>query len=91
MPHGTASHITRRALTTASQAVSLGDGGRRLIRCSEDTRFATDEALLDTSYFTILAGQTLVLDPPNFFNELVYMKLDSAATGTVEIWSMGVR
>ena len=87
---GTGSHITRRALDTTAQALSLGHGGRRLIRCSEDTKFATDEPLLDSSYFTILAGQTLVLDPPNFFNELVWIQLDSAASGTVEIWSMGV-
>lgn len=88
---GTGSHIARRTLDTDAQALSLGHGGRRLIRCSEDTRFATDEALLGAGiYFTILAGQTLVLDPPNFFNELVWVQLDSAASGIVEIWSMGV-
>tara|TARA_R110002012_G_scaffold309294_1_gene516230 strand:+ start:7800 stop:8069 length:270 start_codon:yes stop_codon:yes gene_type:complete len=87
---GTGSHITRRTLDTGAQALSLGHGGRRLIRCSQDTRFATDEGLLSSTYFTILAGQTLVLDPPNFFNELVWIQLDSATSGEVEIWSMGV-
>ena len=88
---GTGSHIARRTLDTTAQALSLGHGGRRLIRCSEDTRFATDEALLDAGiYFTILSGQTLVLDPPNFFNELVWVQLDSATSGIVEVWAMGV-
>lgn len=88
---GTGSHITRRTLGTDAQALSLGHGGRRLIRCTESTRFATDEALLGAGvYFVVEGGQTLVLDPPNFFNELVWIQLDSASSGVVEVWSMGV-
>ena len=88
---GYSDSIIRRSLSgTALQAISLGNTERVLIRCTQDTRFATDEGLIGSSYFTITANTTLVLDPPNFFNELVYCRLDSAASGVVEIWSMGV-
>lgn len=84
-------NISRYTLGTGNQAVSMQRADRIIIRVSEDTRVATDEGFLTYEYFTISAGQTLVLDPPNYLNTALWFKLDSATSGVLEIWLSGVK
>jgi len=88
------SNIQRYTLSSATDTVAVGTGSaqRILIRSSEDVRLALDEQYLTTdNYFTIAGGSTLVLDPPNFTSGyFLWFRLDSATTGTLEVWLQGV-
>mgnify|MGYP003651938634 CR=1 FL=1 len=80
--------IQRYTLGTGSMSVALTLANRVVIRVTEDTRIAYDTGLLDSVYFTLLSGTTLVLDPPLFI-EVLWFQLDTAASGVVEIWATG--
>jgi len=88
-------NIQRYTLSSATDTVAVGTGAasRILLRASEDVRLALDEQYLTTdNYFTIAAGSTLVLDPPNFTSGyFLWFRLDSATTGTLEVWLQGVK
>lgn len=87
------SNITRYTYSSASDvvAVSQGNAQRILIRANADIRIALDEARLDNDYFTLLANQTVILDPPNLTQGyFYYTRLDSASSGNLEVWLQGV-
>ena len=88
------SNIQRYTLSSATDTVAVGTGNaqRIIIRASEDVRLALGENLLTTdNYFTIAGGSTLVLDPPNFTaGYFLWFRLDSATSGTLEVWLQGV-
>ena len=86
------SNIQRYSLTTG-QSVAVGQASARriMIRVTEDTRIALDQGATGSSYFTIQANTTIILDPPNVIgNYFLWFLLDSAATGTLEVWLQGV-
>lgn len=86
-------NIQRYTLSTGDNiAIGTGSAQRILIRASENVRIALDEAYLTADrYFTIAGGSTLVLDPPNFTSGyFLWATLDSAASGTLEVWLQGV-
>ena len=86
------SNIERYTLATG-QTVAVGQAFARriMIRVTEDTRVSLDEGRIDSSYFTIQAGTTIILDPPNVIgNYFLWFQLDSAATGVLEVWLQGV-
>ncbi len=86
------SNIQRYSLTTG-QSVAVGQASARriMIRVTEDTRVALDQGETGSSYFTIEGGSTIILDPPNVIgNYFLWFLLDSAATGTLEVWLQGV-
>ena len=80
--------IKRQTLDTKAASVGVADANRIVIRVSQDTKIAYDEGLLDSVYFTLPAGTIMVLDPPNFI-EVLWVQLDSAATGVIEVWATG--
>ena len=80
--------IQRYTMGSGTLSVALTLANRVVIRVTEDTRIADDSGLVDTSYFTLQSGSTLVLDPPLFI-EVLWFKLDSAASGVVEVWATG--
>ena len=80
--------IARHTLGSGSMSVSLTLANRVVIRVTEDTQVAYDEGLLGVTYFTLLSGTTLVLDPPLFI-DVQWFQLDSAASGVVEVWATG--
>ena len=87
------SNITRYTYSSGTDvvAVSQANAQRILIRATQDIRIALDEARLDNDYFTLLANQTVILDPPNLTQGyFYYTRLDSASTGNLEVWLMGV-
>lgn len=70
--------------------VAVGAASRVIIRVSADMRVANDEGELTTNYFTLAGSSTMVLDPPNLLNDgFLYFRLDSAASGTLEVWLQG--
>lgn len=82
--------ITRSTFGSATDVIAYQGGmsiGRLIIRCSADTRMAINsEGELDFNYLTIAGGSTIVLDPPNLFgDDTLYFRLDSAATGVIEV------
>ena len=80
--------IQRYTMGSGTLSVALTLANRVVIRVTEDTRIAYDSGLVDTSYFTLQSGSALVLDPPLFI-EVLWFKLDSAASGVVEVWATG--
>lgn len=87
------SNITRYAYSSGTSIVAVGTSNaqRVLIRATADIRIALDEARLDDDYFTLLANQTLILDPPNLVQGyFYYTRLDSASSGNLEVWLQGV-
>lgn len=86
------SNIERYTLATG-QTVAVGQASARriMIRVTEDTRVALDQGRIDSSYFTIQGGTTIILDPPNVIgNYFLWFELDSASTGVLEVWLQGV-
>jgi len=85
-------NILRFSLSSATDTVSasVSKADRILLRVTEDTRVAIDEGQITTDYFVVSGGSTLVLDPPNYIkNYPLFFRLDSATSGTVEIWLQG--
>ena len=86
-------NIQRYTLTTgAAVAVGVGAASRILIRANGDVRLALGEQnLSNDQYFTINDGSTIVFDPPNYIQGyFIWAMLDSAATGSLEVWLQGV-
>ena len=87
-----AGSITRYTLSSGTQVVpvAVGAASRVVIRVSQDMRVANDEGELSSNYFTLAGSSTLVLDPPNLLNDgFLYFRLDSATSGTLEVWLQG--
>jgi len=93
IPMSSTSNIQRYTLATgAAVAVGVSAASRIMLRVTEDTRVALDEGRTGTNYFTLDAGMTIILDPPNGINGyFLWFLLDSAATGSLEVWLQGVR
>ena len=86
------SNIQRYNLSSGEViAVGASSASRVLLRVTEDTKVALDEGRIDTNYFTILGGQTVILDPPNLVQGyFLWFELDSASSGVLEVWLQGV-
>jgi hypothetical protein len=80
--------IQRLTLGSDTASVGLQNANRCVIRVTQDTRIAYDAGLVDSVYFTIPAGTIIVLDPPLFI-DVLWIKLDSAASGVIEFWATG--
>ena len=85
------SNIQRYNLSTGDViAVGVSAASRVMLRGTEDTKVALDEGRIDTNYFTLLGGQTIILDPPNCIDGyFLWFELDSAASGVLEVWLQG--
>jgi len=86
------SNIQRYNLSSGEViAVGASSASRVLLRVTEDTKVALDEGRIDTNYFTILGGQTVILDPPNLVQGyFLWFELVSASSGVLEVWLQGV-
>jgi hypothetical protein len=81
-------NIQRYTLETGDIiAVSGGIGyGRMILRFTADTRMSMSEGELDFNYMMFQADTVIILDPPNLLaTNNIWFRLDSAATGVVEI------
>jgi len=81
--------IKRYNFTSGTQVFTSQGGehvGRIIIRVTADTRMALDEGQLDYDYIVFPSGTIIVLDPPNLFNnDTLWFRLDSAASGVLEV------
>ena len=86
------SNIQRYNLATGDViAVGVSAASRIMLRVSEDTKVALDEGRIDSNYFTLLGGQTIILDPPNCISGyFLWFELASASSGVLEVWLQGV-
>lgn len=84
--------IERYNLTTTATAIDISRASRVLIRVSGDSvRVGYDNQDVGDSvanYFTISDGVSMVFDPPNEINALLYFRADSG-TATLEVWKQG--
>jgi hypothetical protein len=82
--------ISRYSVGTTPKPIGIDGGGRVLIRVVDaDVQIAYNQSDFGVDqYYTIPAGTTFVLDPPNLVNELIYLQTASG-TATVEVWVMG--
>ena len=86
------SNIQRYTLTnTAITAVGVSAASRIMIRVTEDTKVSLDEGRIDTNYFTLDGGSTIILDPPNCISGyFLWFQTASASTASLEVWLQGV-
>ena len=81
-------NISRYSLVTGqSLAVSGGIGiGRLILRFTEDTKVSLSAEEIDYNYIMFQADTVIILDPPNLLATAnLWLELDSAATGAVEL------
>ena len=57
-----------------------------ILRFTDDTSMSMSEGELDFNYMMFQADTVIILDPPNLLaTDNIWFRLDSAATGVVEI------
>jgi len=73
--------------TSDSVPLDMGGGGKVIMHTDQDVRIAYDPTNLGVTemYFILKANTTLVLDEPNNFDSLIYLRADSSAA-RVRTW-----
>ena len=86
------SNIQRYTLATGDViAVGVSAASRIMLRVTEDTKVSLDEGRIGSNYFTLEAGSTIILDPPNCISGyFLWFGLASASSGVLEVWLQGV-